>query len=406
VTLQRAQRLLAAHELRALLAERDGLLAEVNERRARDGLALAVANAGKPADVEPLFAVEDEVFGTFADGAMGGDHGDEDDLLLDSDAPVAVAKAIPIVATAASKKAGSVALSDDSAVSCLPTTFHPDFASQSFSSDSSSFFGDAYRTDGTSGGAFFGHPAHLFPKLEAMTPPSSDSTQSPLSSSARMFGSGVSVSSPADEAEAADKVSSWAAEQLFAHIQAQQQQQQQQQMASPTAGLPFFHHAQQPTLAGQHHAQNPYTASLLANIAATQQRAAVFGGLGPLFDGNMGADVVSNNGGVDSKKAYSFPMLPSANGADGQQHNAWRSYALAQHGLQQQASGGFHPHHFQQQQPFAGHSHGHNGAGSLSVGDLKEAVRAGMGFGLSLGAHGAPSSAAVGHWAGDVDPFN
>lgn len=369
--MQREQRLLAAKELRAILAERDTLLAEVNDWRARESLPLK-ASSGVSAGVTAIFKVEDEVFGTFADGAMGGD-GDEDE---DDEQEV----------QSAERSLASVAIAEETP---LPM-FHPDFAGQSFSSNGSSLLSLASRRETPS--AFFG--AAVFPKLEALTPPSSADSLSPLSQNARFHAQSPDMGSDLD---AADKVSSWAAEQLFNHIQSQQHQ-QHQHLSSPSP-LSFLGSAPAPaTLAGQHHAQNPYTASLLANIAATQQRAA-FGM--PLFDGVDDA----------ASKAYSFPtgpshMFPSFAPAQTQQQHqpaqldAWRQYALAQYQLQ--AQGGGLP---SLASPFGQQRQQQQSQGALSMDELKDAVRAGMGYGLSM-VGGQPSASSQGGWAGDIDAFS
>lgn len=261
--MQREQRLLAAKELRVLLAERDALLAEVNDFRARDATPLK-ESSGISAGVESIFKVEEEVFGTFAAGSMGGDD-DEDDVEQEESVIA------PSVSATTHNKASPVSIPEGIAVH----SFHPDFASQSFSSDGSSFM--AANTLGDSN-AFFG--AAMFPNLEAMTPPLSDAQSSPLSQNARYIAQSPDMNS---ELEGVDKVTSWAAEQLFNHVLQQQHHHQQAPVGMPFLGNSLGGQRDMPTLAGQHHAQNPYTASLLANIAATQQRAFTNG---PLFNGN------------------------------------------------------------------------------------------------------------------------
>lgn len=103
-----------------------------------------------------------------------------------------------------------------------------------------------------------------------------------------------------------------------------------------------------------------------------------------------------------SKKSYNFPAGPSQMFPSFQQQqqppaihddNAWRNYALAQYQYQTQGglanlNGGFSQQQQQQQL----------GVKFPSIDELKDAVRAGMGLGMSM----APQPG----WAGDVDSFS
>lgn len=250
---QRGYRLSAARELRTLLAERDELLTEVNSWRSRNGVD-ARESTGVTAAIEGVLKVEEETFGVFTAG-FGPDGDDDDEDGGDGEGE------------------GSF----DGGVSA------PD-ARTSFSSDASSAFNQAYNGQhhaysGTSAaaaavasnlshhmnGTFFGHPTANV-KTEAISPASDSS--SPRSANAG--GYHVEGASPHD----AEKVTSWAAEQLLAHLRHQQRQAEEEQQAqqhrdrSDSLGS---HHSAIP-LANAHHGSNPFTANLLATIAAQQQR--------------------------------------------------------------------------------------------------------------------------------------
>lgn len=73
LSFQREQRLTAASEIRRIFAEKDTLLGEVNEWRARNGIP-ARESQGWTQSLESILSVETEVFGTFT--GMGDGDGD------------------------------------------------------------------------------------------------------------------------------------------------------------------------------------------------------------------------------------------------------------------------------------------------------------------------------------------
>jgi len=355
LSVQRNSRLSAARELRSLLAERDSLLAEVNDWRGRNGVDRR-DSSGVSTAVEEVLKVEEETFGVFSAGFGNDDEDDED----------------------GGDNEGSF---DGGVVSAMDRT--------SFSSENStnsnpagSAFNQAYNghqtfTDNTAAataasnltrhlnGTFF--PAGASPinvKTEALTPGSSDAN-SPISASAQPYYVENNGSSP----QHTEKVTSWAAEQLLTHLRHQQRQaeeeqfQQLQQERRDSAG------PQTIPLAAAHHGSNPFTANLLASIAAQQQRSSF--------------DMQSNYSDEASPKSYSYPPGPSHLGYPGflpaQPHSApaatsldaWRQYALTQYNQQ---SSSFPTHHQQ----------GRGNGGEPSLDEIAAAVRVGMGYGLGM----------------------
>ncbi|KAK4683466.1 hypothetical protein P7C73_g6795, partial [Tremellales sp. Uapishka_1] len=76
LTHQRDQRLLAASELRRLCSERDELFKEVNEWRKANGFPAKDGGSGWTDAMEEIVGVESETFGNFA--SVGGENGNDD----------------------------------------------------------------------------------------------------------------------------------------------------------------------------------------------------------------------------------------------------------------------------------------------------------------------------------------
>lgn len=353
LSVQRNSRLSAARELRSLLAERDALLAEVNDWRGRNGVDRR-DSSGVSAAVEEVLKVEEETFGVFSAGFGNDDEDDED----------------------GGDNEGSF---DGGVVSAMDRT--------SFSSENSTNVGSAFNqaynglqtyTDNTAAanaasnltrhmnGTFFpAGPSPINVKTEALTPGSSDAN-SPISASAQPYHVDGHGSSP----QHTEKVTSWAAEQLLTHLRHQQRQAEEEQFQQLQQERRDSVGPQAIPLAAAHHGSNPFTANLLASIAAQQQRSSF--------------DMQSNYSQEDSPKSYSYPPGPSHLGYPGflpaqpqsapsaTSLDAWRQYALTQYSQQ--------PSSF----PINQQGGRGNGGAEPSLDEIAAAVRVGMGYGLGM----------------------
>lgn len=205
-----------------------------------------------------MLKVEDEVFGTFTGG-----FAEDDDDIAEGDQEGAYAfdlsqekKMVPVTNAIPSKPIplASVALATAATEHAL---------SLSFPGDVQSNFGFEGRGRATS------LQNTYFPSASL---PSQGEIRAPIPKSLSARSSFLHRDASSDADGTTDKVSSWAAEQLLNHLNQQRQQEQMDtfRYSGSVSGLG----PDQTGFSGlQHHAQNPYTASLLANIAATQQRA-------------------------------------------------------------------------------------------------------------------------------------
>lgn len=248
--MQREARLLAARELRALLQERDTLLEEVNTWRSQQGLNPA-ESTGETEGVKEVMKVENEVFGEFDAGCIGGDMDEEDYGEMEAS----------FIGSEGAIERSSISSHATSLSQGAQAQSFIDLAAHSRSASAASQYGPDFFT------SFAGLNDQ---SLDTFTSSISDfspavTSQSPLSSASFNEHAPVPFGGvmPSDE-----KVASWAAETLYQHLQKQQNHAQVQhavqQRSRGDGGLDGF----EDLYAGL----NPNTAALLANMAVQQPR--------------------------------------------------------------------------------------------------------------------------------------